>query len=44
VIGCGQVAGLINDIPRAAEVIEEIIQSFSSVIENVNRKWSHKIY
>ena len=39
VIGCGQVAGLINDIPRAAEVVEEIIQNFSSVIENVNRKW-----
>jgi len=39
VIGCGQVAGLINDIPRAAKLIEEIIQNFSSVIENVNRKW-----
>ena len=37
-ITCGQVAGLINQIPTAAEVIEGIIKNISSVIENVNRK------
>lgn len=37
-ICCGQVAGLINDVPSAADIIAEIIGNFSAVLENVKRK------
>jgi len=37
-ICCGQVAGLINKITPAAEVIESIIKNISAVMENVQRK------
>jgi enoyl-[acyl-carrier protein] reductase II len=35
---CGQVAGLINSQPRAAEVIEGIIKNLSLVLEELKRK------
>jgi enoyl-[acyl-carrier protein] reductase II len=35
---CGQVAGLINSAPRAAEVIEGIIKNLSIVLEELKRK------
>ena len=37
-ICCGQVAGLINSVPAAAEVIAGIIKNISSVLEDVKRK------
>jgi enoyl-[acyl-carrier protein] reductase II len=37
-MGCGQIAGLINDIPEAAAVIDEIIKNLSVVIEDVKQK------
>jgi NAD(P)H-dependent flavin oxidoreductase YrpB (nitropropane dioxygenase family) len=37
-IHCGQVAGLIDSAPGAADVISGIIQNMSSVVEEVKRK------
>jgi NAD(P)H-dependent flavin oxidoreductase YrpB (nitropropane dioxygenase family) len=35
---CGQVAGLIDSVPGAADVISRIIQNMSSVVEEAKRK------
>jgi enoyl-[acyl-carrier protein] reductase II len=35
---CGQIAGLINNVPGAAEVISGLIQSMCAVIEEAKRK------
>jgi NAD(P)H-dependent flavin oxidoreductase YrpB (nitropropane dioxygenase family) len=35
---CGQVAGLIDSAPGAADVISAIIQNMSSVVEEAKRK------
>ena len=35
---CGQVAGLIDDVPEAAEVIGKMIKNLSVVFENVKQK------
>ena len=37
-ICCGQVAGMMSNIPGAAEVIEEIVKSMTSVMEEVKQK------
>jgi len=39
-ICCGQVAGLINDVPEAAVVISEMIKNLSFVYENVKQKFA----
>ena len=37
-VSCGQVAGLIDSVPGAVEVMEGIIKNVSSVLEELNRK------
>ena len=37
-IGCGQVAGIIDNIPRAADVISGVIENMSSVLKEAKQK------